>query len=85
MAFELPITEMAFALGSLNLKFPLKQSTFSLELLLWKSIFEFEFSLLMATLGHRKYRRYSRHKNAEVYIQTTRGLMGKKRTDPKQK
>ena len=40
-------------LVSLNFKFSLSQSTFSLEFLLWKSIFDFQFSLLTATLGHR--------------------------------
>ena len=53
MAFELPIMEMVLHLVSLNFKFSLSQSTFSLEFLLWKSIFDFEFSLLSATLGHR--------------------------------
>ena len=56
MAFELPIMEMAFALGEFEFKVHSRNrlSVYrSLKLLLLESIFEFEFSLLMATFNHR--------------------------------
>ena len=55
MAFNCQLWKWLLHLVSLNFKFSLEQATFSLELLLLEKhfIFEFEFSLLMATLAHR--------------------------------
>ena len=49
MAFELPIMEMPFALS----EFEFKVFTLAIDFQFRIVTFEFEFSLLMATLGHR--------------------------------
>ena len=58
MAFEFPIMEMNFALSECEFKVFTLEIDFQFRIFTFGnrfSIFDFEFSLLMATLGHRTF------------------------------